>query len=365
VARCDLKVVLDGVDDQLRAGETVTGRVEVETDQAVTVDPLTVELAWRTHGRAKPVSGTAAGVTLFEGEITGQRFYTFELPVPAGPYTYHGRHLNVDWTVRARADIPWKLDPKAEAPVAVLPARRDDEAAPEPIQSPEPAPEGVSSIAPDPRPRPALPPAASPRALVGRGCISLPFLLPGLAMSWFGLSAVFRHWFGDGAGELDGNMVVLSFMGPPFALAGAILLFAAYSKWRSARRMGDVTLELDRHQVRRGETVEWRLALTPKRQLDLLAVKGWVEAEEGTTRGTGTDRSTLRHPLVKHEMTLSPARRLLAGEPFEVRGSFQIPDDAPLSFGVPNNAVAWTVHCVVMVDLATGWDGFQRFAVIG
>lgn len=368
MARCDLNVVLDGMDAEFRPGERITGRVEVDTDSAVTVDPLTVELAWHTHGRATPATGTAAEVTLFSGEITGQRYYTFELTVPAGPYTYHGKHLNVDWAVRARADIPWKLDPKAEQPVVVAPAPRDgSEAQPEP---PSPAPEVVWSIAPATAdgPRRPLPPAGSAGRLIGGGCIALPFLVPGLAMAWFGLSAVFRHWFGDGAGsggELDGNMVLFSLIGPPFALAGLALLFAAYAKWRSARRLGEVTLVVDRNQVRRGEAIELRLSFTPRQQLDLLGIQARIEAEERTTRGTGTRRSTVHHELVKHETTLSPARRLLGGEPFEVRGSFQVPDDAPLSFGAPNNHVAWTVHCVVLVDLATGWNGFEPIAVVG
>ncbi|MCP4500914.1 MAG: hypothetical protein GY822_13215 [Deltaproteobacteria bacterium] len=31
-----------------------------------------------------------------------------------GPLTYRGELLNVDWFLKARADIPWALDPKAE-----------------------------------------------------------------------------------------------------------------------------------------------------------------------------------------------------------------------------------------------------------
>jgi hypothetical protein len=46
----------------------------------------------------------------------------FEFTLPKeGPYTYHGKNLNVDWQLEARSDIAWARDPVAREDILVTP----------------------------------------------------------------------------------------------------------------------------------------------------------------------------------------------------------------------------------------------------
>ena len=123
MAKCDLKVVVDRPDKKYKFGETVTGVVEVRVNKECRCRKLTLTREWRTHGRGNRVSGDKKDTILYEGTWSpGEEIsYSFEIDLPNGPTTYHGHYLNVDWYIKARADIPWAIDPKAETEVLLDP----------------------------------------------------------------------------------------------------------------------------------------------------------------------------------------------------------------------------------------------------
>lgn len=133
MSKCDLTIVLDRENRRYAGGDRITGVLRVQVNAACTCKALSISLGWRTHGKGNRDIGTPADLVLFEGEWQPGKTheYDFEFLVPDGPATYHGRVLNLDWYLNARADIPWAIDPKAEEEVLLVPG-------PEPWIAPRP-----------------------------------------------------------------------------------------------------------------------------------------------------------------------------------------------------------------------------------
>jgi len=126
--KSDIQIELDEGSPTYEAGDTIRGAVRTEVNKDCQCNNLILSLEWYTHGRGDTVERRVDQQSLFQGEWTagGYHFYNFELTVPPGPYTYHGRYLNVDWRLRARADIPWAMSPTDESEVLVEPSGNED-----------------------------------------------------------------------------------------------------------------------------------------------------------------------------------------------------------------------------------------------
>ena len=382
MATCDLTLVLDETDRVFRPGETVSGRVDLQTDGSIRIDALVLELGWQTHGKGNRAAGTAETVTLYEGEFDGLalRSFPFELPCPPGPFTYHGELLNVDWHVRARADVPWKIDANAEEQVVLEAPERETDGetggigprAPEVLAglgglNAQPG-EAIDASLTDEQ-KAQLDKTRKTMGIVGRavlGCFLLPFLLVGLGLLVAGGFAMAAHFEAGGTlGTLGKDDWVPLAVGIFFTGLSSLFLAGSVSGWIASRRLGDVTLEVTEPVLLRGQTVEWRVALQPPEELELSAVRSRVVCRERVTRGSGTNRRTYTHDLVTRELDLSPARRLFRGQPFEVRGSFPLPADAPLSFRARDNSLEWEIECQVDVPKWPDWSESRPFVVVG
>ena len=119
MSKCELEIVFDNDKREYHVGDTVKGKVNVKVNASCQCDKLTLDHQWRTHGRGNRAQGRVDSENLFSGQwdTPGTYAYPFELILPAGPLTYRGHHINVDWYLNARADIPWAIDPKAEEEV--------------------------------------------------------------------------------------------------------------------------------------------------------------------------------------------------------------------------------------------------------
>src|SRR4051812_37999520 len=116
MSTCELRIDLDRPDPVYSPGEPIRGRVEVRAEADCRCRRLTLTREWRTHGRGNRAAGGRLELGLFEGAWRPGEVavYPFELDAPSGPFTYHGHYLNVDWYLRARADVPSAPDPVAE-----------------------------------------------------------------------------------------------------------------------------------------------------------------------------------------------------------------------------------------------------------
>jgi hypothetical protein len=125
MSNCELTQILDRPDLTYHFGDTVLGAVEVYVASKCVCRWLVLELEWRTHGRGDQDWGLHQRLKLFEGEWEpGWVYrYPFAFTAPNGPATYHGHNLNVDWYVRARADLDGLSKKMIERDILLIPAK--------------------------------------------------------------------------------------------------------------------------------------------------------------------------------------------------------------------------------------------------
>lgn len=337
MSKCDLRVELDD-HGPFAPGDAVRGRVIVNTNADVRCDALTVRLGWHTHGSGNPASDDLDPETVFVGEWRAgeQASYPFALTAPNGPFTYRGRHLNVDWRVKARADIPWAIDPKASADFLLPPVRTATE------------PDRGTDMAH----------GSETARRMGVGCMML-FFLPFLLV---GLATLFA-WFGHQAGtvEVEGDAWVMLIVGPVFTLVGAIPLFVLGFRWLARRKVGDVDVQLSSGQVRRGEELRVKLRFEPRSDFMINEVVLRLLAQEEVVRGSGSNKTTYRHEAHVDRRVPIDAQACRPFDPVSCEVAFPIPDDAPPTFGAPSNRLHWELEARIDIP---GWPDWTREFVV-
>ena len=254
-AKCDLSIELERPDRRYAPGDRITGLVRVSVDAQTKCDALTLTRQWRTHGKGNRASGPEDAISLFSGEWKpGTYTYAFDVACPEGPPTYHGRILNVDWYLDARADVPWAIDAKTSTDVFV-----------------EPRP-GVETEINVIR-------AAASSAMVGLifGLFMIPFVLVGLGVL--------------GAGLVEGDVALIGFGAFWLViLSGFIALIVKQRLARQAFKRLDTALE---------RVAPDRVAVVVDYASDKVinAVLAKLVVMEVVVRGSGTDKTTYRETI--------------------------------------------------------------------
>ena len=98
----EITLELDHPDATLTPGEAVRGRVRWRLHEP----PRRVEVrvGWYTEGKGTPDWQTVQQERWEEVRAEDER--SFNLPLPAGPHTYHGKLISILWAVEAEADRP-------------------------------------------------------------------------------------------------------------------------------------------------------------------------------------------------------------------------------------------------------------------
>ena len=328
MSKCDLSIQLDQPSAAYHPGDEITGRVEVLVDADCRCDGLSVALGWHTHGKGNDRERDIATDSIFAGEwrAGGRNSYPFSFTVPDGPFTYHGHYLNVDWRVRARADIPWALDPKAEAEIGLSPASGTE-------LKVRPAQDAATAD------------AADSRNLVIMGLFGAVFAGAG---SLFVLTAL-----------RDGE-VVGSIFASVFAVVGLVILFAAVRRRVAEMRLGKVRPAI-KAPAAEGEPLSCSVEFLPTRSTRLNGVTAKLRVYEEVVRGSGTDRTTYTEELYTGGARLPEVGRGVAGHRFEAK--LDLPAaKMPFSFATRDNELNWSVE--IEIDVA-GWpDWCKSFPMV-
>ncbi len=324
---CDVQLSFDQPDAVYAVGDEVTGKVCLTPHRTLDPSGMTVELFWRTHGRGNRTSGETIRhkLALTERRLEPGRTYSvpFGFTAPAGPLTYRGHLLNVDWYVRAVLDVPTMpnfLDPKAETELLLLPTGM-------PV-----------SLGPDYKP-------PESGELPGRG-IAWPLVLFGAVFSAVGL-VVFLAFFGS----LGSTAALFPLV---FVLAGVFCIFLGVRNALATRRLGEVTLSLSRRELVPGDTLECDVGFVPTREVQLERLCFVLKAHERVVQGSGTNKTTHRHKVYEETRTSLTQRTLTLNEPVKVSEQFRIPLDAPYTFVANNNELVWSMD--VLIDVQGVWD---------
>lgn len=289
-------------------------------------DNLSLHLEWRTHGKGNIASGAQPPVSLFRGEWTdeGPHVYPFELLAPAGPLSYHGHYLNVDWYLRARADIPWAVDPKAEEDLVLVP--------------------GDGSVEPyfGPLYRSATAMLSEARKL------RLTQLIAGIVFLVLSAGLV-------GIELLTDSSWILYAMAGLFGLLGISSFLQAARQTFAERKLGQVEVRLSTPAVKRGEAVGCTIRFTPRVTVTVPSVTARLSGTETVVSGSGTNRTTHSKEVAFWSVTLGRPGECRAGREVRLEGSIPVPENAPFTFAATDNELKWTIAVHVEADRAFDW----------
>ena len=333
---CDIQIELDGNEPSHRAGDTLTGTVHVSVTDDCQCDDLLLTLEWFTHGRGNTTTQVVHQQSLFQGEWTAgdQHQYEFEVELPPGPYTYHGNYLNVDWRLRAHADIPWAKDPSAEQELLLEPSGTEDDFR-----------AGDPDVAED-----ALAPTDDDQAISWSGVIF------GIIFLGVGLPFLYQSIFS--------MQVVMGLFSIPFLAAGGFLVYRSLRNALAERRLGNVDVAMNATEARPGERLRCRVSMEPTGTIELNEITVRLHGHERVVSGHGTNKTTYTHTV--HDETTS----IRASQQATIHGAFRtfeadvaLPDSAPFSFHADANELKWEVEVHVDVPQWPDWSHTETLTV--
>jgi hypothetical protein len=313
MSRCKLDIELDDPEATFssgRPGSQVEGRLRVAVDKSVRCKALTITRLWRTHGKGNRQSGEPESQILFAGEwAAGDNIeYAFAFDVPDDPLTHHGRLLNVDWYLEARADIPWAIDPKAKREFFV-----------------EAAADRVLDI------------RRASELSRGRAGEGLAPVVVGAVVAFSYLFFLPQLWGHQPVVAVFAGVVVLGLVG------------VTLRNYLAKLALKRVDLRLTRMDA---SHLDLQLAYSTPRKLNSVSVK--LVVEEVVVEGSGTDKSTYRERLYENgPTTMRPTSE------GELRGELAIPNPSEVGwpFSCRDNDVNWFIE--VKFDIAA-WPDYTQ-----
>lgn len=331
MAKCDLQVVLDQT--SYPAGGKLKGHLVIEAPQPFETKAVTVDLAWRTHGKGNRDHVEVSQQTLFSGELQGTKSLPFEFTLPSGPLTYHGTLINVEWIVRGRVDVSWAIDPKAESVFGLLPGS------------------GVSPPYVHGGTPPAFGPEQKSLGPVGKfwaTAIVLALATLGLVLIVFGLR---------------GQSYFSAIFGGIITLIVFVVAFTALKRRIAEMRVGGIGLEVNTSEPAPGEPVELALTMSPSRTINLNGISARLRGYERAVRGSGTRKTTHTEEFHNSSQTfLDGPQRISEGESRRFVTTVTIPKDAPPSFYASDNQVSWVIE--VRIDIPS-WPDWINTVTLG
>ncbi|HOX44360.1 MAG TPA: hypothetical protein PK668_12225 [Myxococcota bacterium] len=332
MSKCDLSIQLDT--PVVRLGEELRGSVLVSVNKDCKCKGLTLETEWFTTSRSGQVTGKGPAATLFSGEWRGeeQNRYPFTLPAPAGPITYDGHLMKVNWRLTARADIPWALDPKAVELFVLKPAPVPNYHAGPGYHAPAPPAPGMS---------------AGVKLII---LWSIMLVIGGVA-----------GYFIQEEGRVSGG-IFLGLLGG--AVLAALFGIGLLRRFLATRRLGVPKVTIDPQVVAPGQPMTFSFGLSPSKPLKLNKVEVAIAAEEKVvyyetyySQGKTRTRSvTLRHTAFTATPPVQIDQGALAsGAPCTLGTVVDIPAAGPCSLALNNHSITWS--CSVKFDIE-GWPDY-------
>jgi len=308
MARCKLSIEILDPKEVYTVGDELRVAVHVDVDKETRCDALTLGRIWRTHGSGNVAKGKDDGKqVLFDG-VWEPGEYTYEATVVLDhyPVSYHGTHVNVDWYLLARADVPWAIDPKAEqvvflrappaAPQAEVPQREDYEDIP----------------------------------ISKRGCCLFAALVPWVLI----IPTVSFHRIGPVGWVVTTVLALLSLV--PVAV---FLL-----RRQVLKRLGAVEFGVVPRRVPPGGNFQLGIRLTPTKDLLLNGITVTLTCQESATSGSGSNRTTYTQEVLEEVLTVVEDHRIAAGETWTGTLPLPIPADAPATFKAVDNEIEWEIE---------------------
>lgn len=327
-------------DDQRRfePGDKIVGTVFVRTDGARDDARISLSREWRTSGRAQPRSGGRDEILLFEGDWDADSTYEypFIFHVPPGPYTFHGRLVQVDWFLCAVAEIDGAKADASEEEFAVEASGKEREFIIGDTTSSEGAGAGGLS--------------GAQRILWVLGTILL--TLVGLWLLYPNVAALPEaSW-----------ATLLASIG-----SLGLAFWSAHALYRQGRTDDDSEMiepSDEDYQVEPGDHVSFLVELQPNFKRAPKGITAFLKGFEHIVFHDGENTHADVHRFHEEAISIQPLDEgaLERGQKSSFRVSLRMPPDAPYSFTCPNAAVGWAVE--VHVDVGTWPDWRRNFPLV-
>lgn len=317
-----IAIELDREDARYRAGDRIVGAVIVAS---LPEDSRGIDLVvkWRTRGDGNTDTEDAVTHRLaLDGVARGKPArIPFAASLPAGPVTYLGKTINVEWFVAAQLDLPWASDPKTERSFVLLPREARyflqggggyrDAALMAPVRH---------------ELGPSAPKAGSRKS---RGDTASFFA--GLAV------AAVSTQFGMAAYVLT----------PLFLFGSAAVLWGAIKRSGNEHMLGDPAVELLPSELRAGQDSLVRLHLQPRSELHVTEATVELRCTETTKSGSGSSTTTKHEVLFTKRQTLAGPDPIASGQVAVLEARVSIPNGAAPTFGASSNDVIWSMKVVL------------------
>ena len=362
-----LEIILADDKRTFEPGDRVSGTLAVEVETACDCDGLSLERYWQTHGQGNPIKGAVERLSLFTGpwEANASYSYPFEFVLPAGPLSYHGEKLNVDWYLEAAADLPWAIDPTARVDLLLLERQGDPQVVSQGEhwrtrstrfeelrgQRVQALPEGWTD-------------EVSRELMAGRGGFTTAGQLGqrvfvGVVLFMLVLCALLLGFGIAAAGPL-GLLVGLF----PTLICGGVLFFLLRNRL-AERKLGPVEVSIGPARVLGpGDELTVEVGFTPKVPVEINSIEVELLGEERVVRGSGSNRRTFKHTIDKRREQLTGAIRVAAGEPFHRALALSIQSSAPASFSVRDNTLSWTLKLHIDIPRWPDWNRIEELLVL-
>ncbi|MBN2381936.1 sporulation protein [bacterium] len=318
MSKCDITIMFKQDRRTYQPGDTIEGTVHVDVNKEVVCKKFEIEFLWQTHGKGNRDNGVID--TISNNDISwfaGSSYtYDFSFTVPHYPLSYHGHILNVDYYIRARADIPWAIDPKKEEDLLVSPG-------------PESRDYYLAEMNKEKTKKEKSTQLSQTGKIIG-WIIGLVFL--GMLVFLF----VAFWWI--------------------FIL---IALGIAIQRWMhrlAEKKLGPITLNLsDPTPISPGQALPLTFSFMPGGQVTINTIEASLIGQEVCVSGSGTNRTTHRHTLHEEKTRLSESFEAYSHSYQEFKTEFMIPDIPAYAFKSSDNRIDWSLKIHVDIPRYPDW----------
>lgn len=318
MSKCDIAIRFRSDQRTFQPGDSIQGTVIVDVNKEVTCKKLLIEFLWMTHGKGNTDRGIVDSKTITEVSwVSGSSYtYEFSFTAPDYPLTYHGQILNIDYYIRARADIPWAIDPKGKEDLILVPGPLSKDAY---IQAMEKEKKKMTQ--------------KTQSSTVGKiiGWILIPVIL------------VLLIW-------------MMTMLIPIIILIGIVVGIRKYMLYKANKLLGNVAVSLNEVEaVTPGQRIPVSVSFQPGKELKINKATVTLTGEEICVSGSGTNRTTHRHQLHIQELTLSDALEIYPGSYQEFRDTIVQPDLEAYTFKSSDNRTEWKIKVHIDIPRYPDW----------
>lgn len=337
VAALDLTFEVENEKETYLPGDEIKGMLYVTTEKKAKCKGLTLALTWETHGKGDVHEEDVEVLELFEGEFPAhaEKGFPFSFVLPAGPFSYSGEYLNVEWGLYATCDVPWAKDPKAFYPILL-----------EPGDDMEPTEEHDKFLEEYTVP-----------LLGGTGMLKM------IVMFCMGFSLVGAISIITGIGAKSEFRI---FLGVAFLFMGVFVGRAPIRRFLAERRLRELQCKMVPAAFSPGDPFACHLQFTPSKDTKVLKAKATLSCYEQVSSGGGSSKEVHTFELYSKLLEL-PQEELgtfRGGEVATFVFEGKLPDDAPLTFTAPDNDLVWALKIHMDIHRCPDWVEEIRMLVM-